>query len=66
MAAGPWARAPRRGFHVHYPNGLPATHEVSSIITFVLHPEEDTGEVTAKPTESPGPQIMSRTLGGSG
>lgn len=29
---------------------LPATHEVSSIITFVLHPLKDTGEVTAEPT----------------
>lgn len=28
---------------------LPAAHEVTSIITLVLPPEEDTGEVTAKP-----------------
>lgn len=37
--------------HALFQLSLPATQEVSSIITFVLHgPEEDTGEVTAKPT----------------
>lgn len=34
--------------------GLPATHEVSSIITSALRPEEDTGEVTAKPRQVTG------------
>lgn len=50
MAARPRARAPCKGFHVHYTVKPPATHEVSSIITLVLHPpKEDTGEVIAKP-----------------